>query len=154
MLDALILRMTGPAPEARSGDAPDERRAGYVNFGDVVSAIRLAIEPLHSEVARLREDMRYETRQQTQALARQFEDHEREAHARDEQIAEIKAWIREQELEEATRAGFKKTSLMVGRWLFEHWPALLSLGFSVALTLTGIVWALTSGGAPVVQVQP
>ena len=154
MLEALILRMTGQAPGERSGDAADDRRAGFVNFGDVLSAIRLAMDPLHDEINRLRNDMRYETRQQTQSLARQFEEHEREAHERDERIAALEAWMRSEELEEATRAGFKKTSLMLARWLFEHWPALLSLGMSVAVLLTGIVWALTSGQAPIVQVAP
>lgn len=150
MLGGLTGFMTGEAPKARSGDATDERRLGYVSFQDVVAAIKLANEPLRDQIESLTETLRREVRAQTSALAQRLDDHEEESHNRDERIAALEQWRKQEEIDEAFRQGFWHVVVMVFSWLIEHWPAMTVVG----ATIVGIVWVLIAGGHPSVTVQP
>lgn len=152
MLLALTRFMTGPSPEEER-DTSVERRAGYVNFGDVVAAIRLAMEPVTQSVTRLEGTLRTEFRLQTQALADRLEAHERDAADREKRIAELEAWRTDMRVARAEREGFRRTVMRGVIFVFEHPAVLLALGMTIAAIVTGVTWAALHGGAPVVEVQ-
>jgi hypothetical protein len=141
MFAVLTGLMTGQAPEARSGDEP-ERRVGYVDFQDVVAAIRLANEPIRDQIQHLTQTLREEVRTQTSALGKRFDDHEAESHQRDKRIAELEKWRQQEEVDEAFRRGFWHVVVMLFRWSTDH-PAFMA---ALGATIVGIIWVLVAGG--------
>lgn len=150
MHTALTWLMTSQPP-ADSGDrSTTDRRFGYVNFSDVVAAIKLANAPLVGQVAQLERTLRNEFQAQTKALADQLERHEEEADTRDRRIAALEQWQRGQEIDDAFRRGFWHVVMLAFRWTAEHWQfALVVCG-----TIFGIVWVIVAGGRPGVTVTP
>lgn len=147
---ALTRRMTDQAPQARSGDEPVERRAGYVTFDVLLTALEQANRPQTEALNRLERAFTRELRAQTEKLSTRLDDHEEDSHRREQRIAALEAWRQQEEVDEAFRQGFWHVLMLAFRWLVEHWPAMVALG----MTIVGIVWVLISGGRPGIEITP
>lgn len=130
MLDALILRMTGQAPDARSGDAI-ERRSGWVSTVDMIEAIKFANEPQIRAIENLERTMRREFQAQTAALASEID-------TLKGRTAEIEAWKDLQEDAALIRQGKIAVTLGALRLLGANYKL---VGVVLAFVL-GLIWTI------------
>lgn len=136
MLDALILRMTGQAPDARSGDAT-ERRSGYVALADVLSIVHEQTDRFEAAILDLKTSFHDEAAS-TRALV---DTYRAETNRR---LDVLEHWKNEQELDEAIRRGFwHVVTLALGK-LFANWQVV----WAVVALILGLAWTLT-GNQPV-----
>ncbi|HET6380191.1 MAG TPA: hypothetical protein VFH63_04040 [candidate division Zixibacteria bacterium] len=142
--------MTERLPHEASAEPLVERRSGYVTFDVLLAAMEAANRPITQAIERQAATLTREIEHQTHTLAARLERHELEAARRDARIDALELWRREEELEQAARESFKKTTLRVLRWLIEQWPALTVIG----ATIVGLAWVIVSGGQPGIEVRP
>lgn len=136
MQHALTWFMTGPAPEARSGDAA-ERRSGFVALADVLAIIHEQTDRFEAAILDLKTSFRDEANS-TRALV---DTYRAETNRR---LDSLEHWKNEQELADAIRRGFwHVVALGLGK-LATHWQVVWAL---VALVL-GLAWTIT-GNQPV-----
>lgn len=136
MQHALTWLMTGPAPQERSGDAP-ERRSGWVSTADMIEAIKFANEPQIRAIENLERTMCREFHSQTATLASRLDTLEG-------RTAALETWKELQEDAALVRQGKLAVTLGAIRLLAANYR----LVWAIVVFVLGLVWMLT-GNQPV-----
>lgn len=136
MLAVLTRAMTGPAPEARSGDTP-ERRSGFVALADILSIIHEQTDRFEAAILDLKTSFRDEA-----SSTRLFVETVRTD--MDRRLASLESWRNQQEIDEALRRGFWHVVLLGTSKVFAHWQIVWAL----VVLILGLFWGVT-GNQPV-----
>lgn len=131
--------MTGPAPDTREAD--NERRAGYVALGDVLTLIGQQTDRFEAAIESLKDTFHHDSLA-TRTLVEGFRSDT------NRRLDALEAWKIEQELDEAIRRGFWHVVLLGVGKVATHWQ----LVWAIVFLVTTIIWRLT--GTPTVGVGP
>lgn len=137
MYAVLTRLMTGAPSERRESPAP-----GYATFDQLMEAQReqtRALERIDHTFRDGLRDLRDTLRAEWSAWR---VEHEAHSAARDQAIAELRAWRRDEEIADAVQQGRQAMFMLAFRWATEHWQFVAA----VLIFILSLVWSATGTG--------